>query len=247
MQAENAPFLHQVSAEIGVPEANLVAVLEIERKFHVQIFTATDPAVRRRLYADVYARVHPLLEADTPTDSRYTNLVRLFRRELQGKSIMDVGCGRGELLLAVHAAIPHGELCGLDTSSTHQPNGTATVVFLQRDIVDFRVEQSFDVVFSNQVLEHIAPADLPAHLQSIRRALKPGGTFICCLPNRLWGPSDVTRIVDYRCRGLTAPQGTHLNESAYSELALTLRAHGFSRIRTVLPFAIPLAAVSRQS
>ena len=177
MQAENAPFLHQVSAEIGVPEANLVAVLEIERKFHVQIFTATDPAVRRRLYADVYARVHPLLEADTPTDSRYTNLVRLFRRELQGKSIMDVGCGRGELLLAVHAAIPHGELCGLDTSSTHQPNGTATVVFLQRDIVDFRVEQSFDVVFSNQVLEHIAPADLPAHLQSIRRALKPGGNL----------------------------------------------------------------------
>lgn len=45
---------------------------------------------------------------------------------------------------------------------------------------------------ADQVLEHIAPVDLTMHLRSVRGALKNGGIFIVNMPNKLFGPSDVT-------------------------------------------------------
>jgi 2-polyprenyl-3-methyl-5-hydroxy-6-metoxy-1,4-benzoquinol methylase len=230
--------LAQFSIETGVSQANLISVLEIERRFHRQILLTTDAAVRRQMYAELYSTVHPLLRTERSGESAKcaTSLVRLFRRELSGKSILDVGCGSGELLLAVHELIPHGTLCGLDTFSGQFPTSSA-ISFVQQDVIDFRMERSFEVVFSNQVLEHIAPADLNTHLTSIKRALAPSGRFILSMPNKYWGPCDVTRVIDNTYTGRTAAQGSHLNESSYAEVCSTLRRHGFRRLRTVLPFA----------
>jgi 2-polyprenyl-3-methyl-5-hydroxy-6-metoxy-1,4-benzoquinol methylase len=230
------PFLRQFAAEQGISEANLVAVFEIERVFHYKILATSDPAARRELYADVYARVHPLLKVENPAEGEYRGLVRLFSRELSGRSILDVGCGTGDLLHAVHELLPHQELYGMDTSAVRLPRD-GPIRFVQSDVTDFRLSREFDVVISTQVLEHIAPQDLRTHMESLRLALRLDGTLILCLPNRYWGPADVTRIVDNRRCGLTEAQGTHLNESSYSELVGVLPAHGFGRIRTILPGA----------
>jgi len=40
---------------------------------------------------------------------------------------------------------------------------------------------AFDVVHSSQTLEHVATADVPAHLAAIFRALRPGGFFVAFL------------------------------------------------------------------
>jgi hypothetical protein len=56
------------------------------------------------------------------------------------------------------------------------------------------------------------------------------------LPNRYWGPQDITRIVDNTFRGLIPAQGSHLNESSYTEMLPLLEANGFRRVRTVIPF-----------
>jgi 2-polyprenyl-3-methyl-5-hydroxy-6-metoxy-1,4-benzoquinol methylase len=230
------PFLRQFAAEQGISEANLVAVFEIERVFHNEILATSDPAVRRQLYADVYARVHPLLKVENSGPGEYEGLVRLFSRELSGSAILDVGCGTGDLLHWVHELLPHQELYGMDTSAVRLPRD-GPIRFVQRDVTDFRLSREFDVVISTQVLEHIAPQDLPTHMESLRLALRLHGTLILCLPNRYWGPADVTRIVDNRRCGLTEAQGTHLNESSYSELVDVLHAHRFGRIRTILPGA----------
>jgi 2-polyprenyl-3-methyl-5-hydroxy-6-metoxy-1,4-benzoquinol methylase len=237
-RAEQYPFLRQFAVEQGISEANLVAVFEIERVFHYEILATSDPAARRQLYADVYARVHPLLKVEDPAErpGEYEGLVRLFSRELSGCAILDVGCGTGDLLRWVHELLPHQELYGMDTSAVRLPRD-GPIRFVQRDVTDFRLSREFDVVISTQVLEHIAPQDLPTHMESLRLALRLDGTLILCLPNRYWGPADVTRIVDNRRCGLTEAQGTHLNESSYSELVHVLHAHGFGRIRTILPGA----------
>lgn len=245
--AAEYPFLREFAKETGIPEENLVAAFEIERAFHRDILETHDPVERRKMYADVYTRVHPLLRSShpqPPVSESHRGMARLFRRELMGKSVLDVGCGTGELLFAIEASFPHGELCGMDVSTAHLPD-SGSVRFIEADVTDFRLDRTFDVVLSNQVLEHIAPEDVPQHLNAISRVLSDAGTAIMCLPNRFWGPSDVTRIVDNRYCGLTPAQGTHLNEGSYKELVPVLKRHGFIRIRTVFPLAdrLPIKSV----
>jgi SAM-dependent methyltransferase len=107
---------------------------------------------------------------------------------------------------------------------------------LQEDVTNFTVPRQFDIAFSHQVFEHIAPADIGTHLRSVHSALKQGGKFIVCLPNRHWGPQDITRILDNTFRGRIPAQGSHLNESSYLEMVPLLEEHGFSNARTVIPF-----------
>jgi SAM-dependent methyltransferase len=40
-------------------------------------------------------------------------------------------------------------------------------------------DAAFDGVWACATLLHLAPAELPAALANIRRALKPGGAFLC--------------------------------------------------------------------
>jgi SAM-dependent methyltransferase len=49
---------------------------------------------------------------------------------------------------------------------------------------------SVDLVFSNQLMEHLHPDDASAQLQEIYRVLRNGGSYICVTPNRANGPHD---------------------------------------------------------
>ena len=44
---------------------------------------------------------------------------------------------------------------------------------------------TFDIVVSNQVLEHVPFERKAAFVQEIARSLRPGGTFLMSFPNRL--------------------------------------------------------------
>jgi 2-polyprenyl-3-methyl-5-hydroxy-6-metoxy-1,4-benzoquinol methylase len=243
------PFLQEFAAEMQIPEDNLIQVFRVESEFHRSILETDDAARRKVMYAELYAAVHPLLRPtpdpgdQSPQVARGRQarlLVLQFQKELVGKSVLDLGCGDGHFLLAIHGLLPHGDLWGLDVSEVQLPAdnaGHAQIRFVCQDIVSFSLGRSFEVVFSNQVLEHLAPSDLSEHFRSIHAALSPGGRFIVSLPNRFWGPSDVTRIVDNTYTGRISAQGSHLNESSYGELIPLLRDNGFCGIKTVLPFA----------
>jgi SAM-dependent methyltransferase len=254
------PYLTAFSRESGISEENLVAAFEIERAFHDAILAEPGAAERRRMYREVYERVHPLYgkgaERAAPLagcDPRpKAVLVRRLRPWLENRAVLDVGCGEGEFLLEVARSLPHRELVGIDVSEKVLPigalldGGRATIRFIAADIVDFdlracrgerldrtAVDEPFDVVYSENVIEHIAPADLDAHLRSIRRVLAPRGILILLAPNRLFGPSDVTRIVDFTCSNRIPAMGTHLNEMTVGETIDRLRSHGFRRFRAI--------------
>jgi SAM-dependent methyltransferase len=248
---EEFPHAGWVSREYGgVPVGNLVEIFHLESEFHRRILETDSAADRQRQYRELYERVHVLKQRDVQetVDTRgFERLVLTFRRELAHKSVLDVGCGNGLFLTAVAKLLPHGELWGLDTSSINTKETSRPFRFLQEDITNFTVPRRFDVVFSHQVFEHIAPADTAAHLRSIHAALLAGGRFIVCLPNRYWGPQDITRILDNTHRGKIPAQGSHLNESSYREMVPLLEAYGFRNVRTVIPFGafIPWARAIR--
>jgi len=240
MSLEDFPHADWVSREYGgVPVGNLIRIFHLETEFHRRILETESPEDRRRQYRELYEQVHVLKQRDAneAVETRPVNrLVLTFRHEMSNRSVLDVGCGKGLFLAAVAKLLPHGELWGLDTSSMNIKDTDRPFRFLQQDITDFTVPREFDVVFSHQVFEHIAPADIAAHLRSIYSALERGGRFIACLPNRYWGPQDITRILDNTHRGRIPAQGSHLNESSYLEMVPLLEKNGFRNVRTVIPF-----------
>ncbi|MGZ8941562.1 MAG: hypothetical protein ACXW00_02180 [Methylobacter sp.] len=84
---------------------------------------------------------------------------------------------------------------------------------------------SVNVGYSNQLMEHLHPDDAFEQLQKIYNAFVPGGAYICITPNRLSGPSDVSRGFDVIATGF------HLKEYTTLELSTLFKKVGFSSVR----------------
>ena len=102
-------------------EADLIKAFELESEFHSKILQEDDPAIRKCLYSKHYDQLHRLRERaglhDGAADLRSkAKLVRLFRKELEGKSVLDVGCGTGTFLKGIDATLEHKRLLGIDLS-----------------------------------------------------------------------------------------------------------------------------------
>lgn len=87
-------------------------------------------------------------------------------------------------------------------------------------------DNSVDVIFSNQVLEHLHPNDCAKVVGNAFKALKPGGIFINIVPNWLTGPHDVSKYFTARAEGL------HLREYDNRELSEILCKAGFTKCRS---------------
>lgn len=101
-----------------------------------------------------------------------------------GESVLDLGCGPGELALALARRVgPNGRVAGIDLSK-------ALIAGARRKAkraglaIDYRVasveqlpfaDGSVDVVVSSLVMHHLAPEVLARAVREIRRVLKPGG------------------------------------------------------------------------
>lgn len=84
---------------------------------------------------------------------------------------------------------------------------------------------SADLVFSDQLMEHLHPEDAPEQLRNIYRALAPGGVYLCITPNRTGGPFDISRHFEKEATGF------HLKEYTHSELKVLFKKAGFQKIR----------------
>lgn len=231
------PYIKRFSSDIGIHENILVKAFEVEKEFHFKILNEIDSEKRKKLYREVYNTVHSLYDrAKLPAKQNpKINLVNKFGHAFDGRSIIDVGCGNGDLLRAIRETGKPKRLIGVDGSEYVLSNSDPDIDFVKSDIIDFNLEDKFDFVFSDNVIEHIAPADLESHLTSITRILKPNGKLIILMPNRLFGPSDVTRIFDYTYTNKIPAQGTHINETTYTEMIEVLEKHGFNKFKTIIP------------
>jgi len=107
---------------------------------------------------------------------------------LQGKKMLDCGCGTGQYVIGfLNAGV---DAYGIDFFKekiqefhTRYPEIADRVNVGNAEKINFP-DDSFDVVLVNEVLEHI-PDQVKALLE-IRRILKPDGVFIVFSPNRFY-------------------------------------------------------------
>lgn len=114
---------------------------------------------------------------------------QVLRREFtkrgwqKAQRLLDLGCGDGNNLawLAPFAERLYGSDYNLARLARAQTRSTGATLFLA-DLMNYpALDNSFDVVFFNHVIEHIP--DDGAALATVQRILKPGGLLVLGAPN----------------------------------------------------------------
>ena len=115
--------------------------------------------------------------------------------ELRGRRTLDVGCGRGELVL--QPALRGAGAWGIDYAhaavsiarralAATDPEIRGRMHVEQMDVKSLTFDDaSFDVVFMMDVVEHLYPEELSQAFDELARILRPGGRLIVhTSPNR---------------------------------------------------------------
>lgn len=116
--------------------------------------------------------------------------------DLRGKRVLDLGCGRGELVceLASRGAfvvgIDYAEAAldlARELAATMEPQLRERVDFQRSDAKELPFpDDSFDTVFMVDVYEHLHPHEIVATLGEIKRILRPGGLLVLHTGPNTW-------------------------------------------------------------
>jgi SAM-dependent methyltransferase len=212
---------------------------EIERGLANQLRHAATKSDRRRLYGDVYRQRseliphHPLVvragDAAAQVDAARAQVALLMPFVGPNTRFCELGAGDAAVSRSI---APHvGLAVALDVTDALAPASDPSIGFEFHVFDGFDLEcdeNSLDVVYSNDVVEHLHSDDMLDQAESVRRALRPGGVYICVTPNRLSGPHDISRHFS------DSPKGFHLREYTVTELTGVFKDAGFARVKILL-------------
>lgn len=194
------------------------------------------PAVNDALDARIsggLAEVQPLLlEAFRGSEEEIHHRLDLYLPDLRASApVLDLGCGRGELLLMLRDA--GVEATGIDgdpalAAAAHR-RGLDVVEGDVLEILRTLGDSSRGAVTAFHLFEHLPPATLAAVLAEARRVLRPGGLLIAECPN-----PHALRVG----AALFWQDPTHQRPLLPETLEVFLRAAGFeiTRSETLHPF-----------
>jgi trans-aconitate methyltransferase len=143
-----------------------------------------------------------------------------------GETILDLGCGTGELTATIREA--GATVLALDSDPEMVAAASARLgqEVILADGHDFRIDQPVDAVFSNAALHWMTrPAEV---LDCVRAALRPGGRFVA----EMGGARNVATIVGAVRTALEERRLADLIGSPWyfpspAEYAALLESHGF--------------------
>jgi len=108
-----------------------------------------------------------------------TILEKEFKNPIRNKMILDIGTGSGEIASYLGK---ENHVTSVDISD-FRTNITGYNFSLANESLPFK-ENSFDIIISNHVIEHVQDQQL--HINEIKRTLKSNGALYLATPNRLW-------------------------------------------------------------
>jgi trans-aconitate 2-methyltransferase len=106
------------------------------------------------------------------------------------RRIVDLGCGTGEITLALKQRWPDAEVTGLDSSGTMLDTARGLggeVAWLKADIADWSPAQPFDLIFSNAALQWLNGHE--ALFPRLLGTVAPGGVLAVQMPRNFAAPS----------------------------------------------------------
>ena len=129
--------------------------------------------------------------SDYDTKRRVEVLVDSFlgNYNLEGRRVIDVGCGFGFFSKRLTEYGAHVTACDLGqnlVNQTKQLVGCNGIVADCMELDQYFEPESFDIVLSSECIEH-TPDPETALIQMIK-LLKPGGVLVISTPNVLWWP-----------------------------------------------------------
>lgn len=141
-----------------------------------------------------YPRFHEVMEEDSGQSilsSLESDIVPLIpglhQKLMDGIRVLDLGCGRGRVLMRLAELYPNSSFEGMDLSESAldyarryaASHGLSNVSFVVKDLSDYDVTaepESFDLITTfDAVHDQAKPLAL---LKGIRRAIRPGGVYL---------------------------------------------------------------------
>jgi SAM-dependent methyltransferase len=200
------------------------------------LYAAAYNEVIRRSYVDFGARQDSLKDRGRRSLATARALHRFLKPHMH---LVEIGPGDGRVSLAAAAWVRQVTMLDVRTELARCVDLPRNVRLVVTDGLGAPLEPcSADLVFCDQLVEHLHPDDVSAIHRNVFDALKPGGAYICLSPNRLLGPHDLTRYF-----GGSEPEGLHLREYSLGDLVGALNRVGFGRVRPLVgggPLWIPV-------
>lgn len=164
------------------------------------------------------------IRTSNTTHYQYQEITLASLACFDGCSLLECGCGSGELLARLYDRYPRMRLFGIDLGrdsmlwAKRGPLLTSDVRFIEGDITTLPIESSrFDRVLCSSVLWYVT--EPYTVIQEMVRVLKPGGRFVFDVrpPYHITNVLTKCSLVVRRLAGQTAPSYSFLSLRALSQ------------------------------
>lgn len=160
----------------------------VERSLRREPLPAADStAIDEGRLTEALDEVQPLLlKSFRGSEDEIRHRLDHYLPELQQSApVLDLGCGRGELLMLLREA--GVEATGVEgdqaLAGAARRRGLEVVTGDLLEVLRAQEGDSFGAVTAIHVLEHLQPQTLPSVLAEVRRVLRPQGFFLAECPN----------------------------------------------------------------
>jgi len=198
---------------------------------------AANQADRKVIYSSMYDELftkvpdHPRLTTRSNSNEsakKVSHKIALLKSFLSPEcTFVEFAPGDGRLLK--HAAQYCEQAIGIDISDQREstetfPTNTNLIVYDGYDLGKIS-DSSVDIVFSDQLIEHLHTDDVEIHFDNIKRILKNGGKYIFRTPHAYSGPHDVSQYFS------PTPECFHLKEWTFVDADELVMNNRFSKIK----------------
>jgi len=181
------------------------------------------------VYAELFQKVpdHPRLRRGEDIEKAYALSQKKFQwvKYFLDRSTVFVEFGSGDCHFASTVAAKVKAVYAIDIYDQRSPSFKAPdnfhLILTDGFDLDFK-ENSADVVFSDQLIEHLHPEDVELHFALAKSILRQGGFYILKTPHAFFGPHDVSKFFS------DEPEGLHLKEWTFVEIFKMLKKLNFS-------------------